>query len=236
MIEVTHGPCTVDNNIMLSTNALQNAAQGTAFVHNILGGNMNFYGAKDRQMPYHMSHSTWVLGVAPIFTGDDRILNNIILCKEPNAAKYTPMQLRYSANSSPDEYYEKIKEGKFSHGNPPALPVWMEDNAYAKEVEHLELEKGAVTAEGLSASIERCDNEWFLNLNVPEVLVNADCKPVTTERLGAPVYSEAPYENPDETPLDLVSDLVQNKRDDKVIPGPFASLIKGKQRIKIWDR
>lgn len=235
MIEVTHGPCVVDNNIMLANKTFTNAAQGTAFVHNIIGGNMNYYACKDRQMPYHFAHSTQVLGVAPIFAGDDRIFNNIVLCKEQDAVKFTPFHLRYSVNNSPETYYEKIREGKFSHGNPPALPVWMEDNAYAKEVEHLELEKGAVTTEGFGASIECKDNEWFLIINVPEELLNVDCKLVTTERLGAPVYSEAPYENPDETPLDLVSDLVQNKRSDKVIPGPFASLIKGVQRVKIWE-
>lgn len=234
-IEVTHGPCTVDNNIMIDTNALQNAAHGTAIVHNILGGNMQHLGALNRQMPYHMPHSTWVLGVAPIFMGDDRLFNNIILCKEPNSVKFTPMQLGYSANSAPDEYYEKIKEGNFGHGNPPALPVWFEDNVYAKDVEHLELEKGAVTAEGIEASVEEKNGEWFLTINVPEGLFSADCKPVTTERLGSPVYSEQPYENHDETPLDLSLDLVGEKRGDKLTAGPFANLKAGKQTIKIWS-
>jgi hypothetical protein len=37
-IEVTHGPCLVDNNLFLSPQTLQEASQGTAYAHNIIAG------------------------------------------------------------------------------------------------------------------------------------------------------------------------------------------------------
>lgn len=236
MIEVAHGPCTVDDNVMLSAQTIENVAQGTAFIHNILGGNVHHFAILDRQMPYHLPHSTELLGIAPIFGGDDRMFNNLLLCKESGSPiNFKPMQLQYETNLAPQDYYPKAMAGGYGHGNPPALPVWVEDNAYAKSCDHLELERGAVTAEGLDARIERKANEWFLVMDVPQAFFDAKCQPVTTERLGAPVYAEAPYDNPDGTPLDLVTDLIGDKRGEILLPGPLAHLKVGKQTIKIWE-
>jgi hypothetical protein len=57
---------------------------------------------------------------------------------------------------------------------------------------------------------------------------------VTTERLGAPVFTEEPYENPDGTPVDFTLDLVGAHREGNVIPGPFASLRAGEQTVVVW--
>ncbi|MBO5755611.1 MAG: right-handed parallel beta-helix repeat-containing protein, partial [Clostridia bacterium] len=109
-IEVTHGPCTVDNNIMLSANNVQNAAQGTAFVHNILAGNVFQYAVMNRQTPYHYPHSTQVLGVAPVHAYDDRILNNLILCSQATNGRYLPIQTCYAEALSCEDYLAGIKK------------------------------------------------------------------------------------------------------------------------------
>ena len=78
-IEVTHGPLTVDNNIFLSEYMLDDAAQGVAYVHNILGGYVKHYPVLARSTPYHFPHSTEIKGTTNVLGGDDRVKNNIIL-------------------------------------------------------------------------------------------------------------------------------------------------------------
>lgn len=79
MIEVTHGPCLVDNNIFTASFTLVNAAQGTAFVHHLISGFMDIYPVLDRATPYHLPHSTTVLGTALTYGGDDRWYNNLFV-------------------------------------------------------------------------------------------------------------------------------------------------------------
>ena len=235
MIEVTHGPCLVDNNIMLSNWNFVNQAQGTAFIHNLLGGTMHHVPEMKRQLPYHFAHSTQVLGIAPIFGGDDRILNNLILCKGTDPENSLRLiSTTYSENSSPEEYAEQIKRGGYGFLSIPALPVWIQDNVYAKPFEISTLERNATVAEGLAAELEEADGCWYLRLTVPQAVTKIRCPHMSTERLGAPVYSEEPYENPDSTPIDLTCDLVYATRDNGHLPGPFAALEEGEQRILVW--
>ena len=79
MIEVTHGPCTFDNNILLSNFALDNHAQGTAYVHNLIAGVVRPRKIMHRSTPYHFPHSTQIAGCAPTYGGDDRVINNLFL-------------------------------------------------------------------------------------------------------------------------------------------------------------
>ena len=234
MIEVAHGPCLVDNNIMLSRKTVTNNAQGTAFVHNLMAGNVRFFAVMDRQMPYHFPHSTQVLGIAPVFGGDDRWINNIVLCDKSDASMFLPLSEIYKNNTAPEEYAERIK-APYVPKTAPELPVWMEENVYAKSVALNPLERGSVVAEGFSAKLEVTDGKWYVKLSVPQCVTEMDCRPVSTERLGAPVYSEALYEVPDGTPVDLGFDLVGQPRDGKILPGPFASLKNGEQRFSVWE-
>lgn len=70
MIEVTHGPCLVDNNIFASAYSFDNAAQGGAYVHNLCCGFTNHYPVLNRATPYHMPHSTEILGTALVYGAD----------------------------------------------------------------------------------------------------------------------------------------------------------------------
>lgn len=78
MVEVTHGPYLVDNNIFTSAYAFDNAAQGGAYVNNLCCGFTNHYPVLDRATPYHLPHSTEVLGTVPVYGFDDRDRKSVV--------------------------------------------------------------------------------------------------------------------------------------------------------------
>lgn len=81
-VEVSHGPCIVDNNILASKHALENVSQGGAFINNLIAGNMVHRKVLNRSTPYHLPHSTKVAGFSLIYGGDDRFFNNIFIGEE----------------------------------------------------------------------------------------------------------------------------------------------------------
>ncbi len=78
-IEVSHGPFLVDHNIFTAKYAIDNHAQGSAWVHNIVGGKMVLKKMLNRATPYHAAHSTDVTGYAMVYGGDDRLYQNIFV-------------------------------------------------------------------------------------------------------------------------------------------------------------
>ena len=235
MIEVTHGPCLLDNNLFLSAQNFQDMAQGTALVHNVLAGHAYVRKILDRQTPYHFPHSTLVLGEAQIYGGDMRIYNNMILGASPSGSRrYKPFNSCYDDYILPEEFYKKMEAHDFHMNDQQYQPMWIDENAYAGYASPFRAEENPIHAEGMTAKISEENGEWVLTVNVPETVTNAACTPVTTDRLGAPVYTEEKYENPDGTPIDFTLDLLGKTRDGNVIPGPFANLTTGEQRIVVW--
>ena len=236
-IEVTHGPCLVDHNVFLSKYFMQDHAQGTAMVHNVIAGNLQLMKIFNRQTPYHFPHSTAVLGVSQIFCGDNRILNNMITGEHSSEmSDWKPLCSGYNEFNTSERYALKMKNDSFPMDERNLQPVWIEENAYGGEASPVREERDPIYAHGMSAELYEKDGEWFLDLDVPEAVANASCTPVTTERLGRPIYTEEAYENPDGTPVDFSVDLLGTKRTASVIPGPFAFLKAGKQTIKVWKR
>ncbi len=76
--EVNHGPLLVDNNIFLSRHFLRDWSQGSAFVHNLVHGNISVKPQK-RTTPVHTPHSTQIVGLRDIACGDDRFINNLFM-------------------------------------------------------------------------------------------------------------------------------------------------------------
>lgn len=242
-IEVTHGPCTVDNNLFLSDFAVDNQAQGTAFIHNIFVGTVRLRKEMNRVTPYHMPHSTEVAGAAPIYGGDDRIINNLVIGKNP------PVESQYgdTGNFSDvyneytiiDEYREELKKREkqiFNYRIYMAVPqpVWIAGNAYGGYASPYKNEEDAVVEQNMTATVEEIGGEWQLVLDVPAQVASVHHEPVTTERLGVPRLTEDFYENADGTPIDFTVDYLGVHRDGAVVSGPFAWLAPGKQRITVW--
>ena len=247
MIEVTHGPCTVDNNLLLSDFSLQDAAQGTAYVHNLINGYTYTYPVRDRSTPYHFPHSTQIAGSSTTFGGDHRAYNNLLLGKceasyESSKNSYNRtghMGEIYDLYSSPEEYPTRLKEHKgYCHGKYHYVPqpVWFEENAYAGYAKPFRAEKNPIMTDGMSADIREENGEWILTLTVPASVTEASCEAVTTQRLGTPRITEAPYENPDGTPIDFTIDMMGDRRTGDIIPGPFAGLAAGKQELVVWKK
>lgn len=88
-IEIAHGPCLVDNNIMLSERAVKLPTQGVAFVHNLIAGSVTAVGRgvkngsdkydSTRYTPIHMPHRTEITGFMSILHGDVRFYNNVFV-------------------------------------------------------------------------------------------------------------------------------------------------------------
>mgnify|MGYP002239016260 FL=1 len=72
MIEVSHGPYLVDNNVFASPVMFQNWSQGGAFVNNLICGGIEPHTVPDRSTPYHYPHTTEVAGCAVVSGGDER--------------------------------------------------------------------------------------------------------------------------------------------------------------------
>ena len=78
-LEVCHGPCLVENNLLLSASSFLDVSKGTACLHNLFAGKLFATPDTNRFTPYHQPHSTRVAGVMLVYGGDDRFLNNIFL-------------------------------------------------------------------------------------------------------------------------------------------------------------
>lgn len=237
-LEVTHGPCLVDNNILGSPHSMVDMAQGTAFVHNLVCGYTYNAPVLDRPTPYHFCHTTAAAGCAVTYGGDNRFFNNIFTCDRPikpdrehNAG--TAVYDRYTA---PEEYpYLLALEGNTDEQKfyQVPQPVWMEGNVYGGTSVSCRHDKNAPAVEALGVSIRIEDGRCLMDMDVPKEMPDCVCKAVTSELLGMPRITEEGYENPDGTPIDFTCAL--NGQRQFVCPGPFRELLPGKRRITLWQ-
>lgn len=115
-IEIAHGPCLVDNNILLSERAVKLPTQGVAFVHNLIGGSVCAVGRgvkngtvkydSTRYTPIHVPHGTAITGFMSILHGDVRFYNNVFIQRP-------------------------IREGLWEITRDYAQNEWEDDNLYA---------------------------------------------------------------------------------------------------------
>ena len=111
-IEIAHGPCLVDNNILLSERAVKLPTQGVAFVHNLFGGAIAAVGRgvkngsqkydSTRYTPIHMPHRTEITGFMSILHGDVRFYNNVFV-QQSVREKMAEMVADYKYNEWEDE-------------------------------------------------------------------------------------------------------------------------------------
>lgn len=109
--------------------------QGTAFVHNLIAGYMHRQKVLDRATPYHFAHSTQAAGCAVVYSGDDRLVNNLYagMYHSPNGRGYTG-GAGYNDCTTAEEYPRLLEaegntdEAKFYKIN---QPVYASGNVYA---------------------------------------------------------------------------------------------------------
>ncbi len=236
-VEVSHGPYLVDNNIFTSPYCFDNAAQGGAYVHNLCCGFHNHYPVLNRSTPYHMPHSTELLGTAPVYGGDDRWYQNIFVGGTEEGRSYgtsgydgSPVSMeeyigRFLALGHGDvEQYERIKQPAYINGN-----VYLRGaKAFEREEQHCMDEADP------NIALTEEEDAVYLELTLPEAMLGMATEPVTSLGLGMTRISEARFESPDGSSLSLSYDLLGHARGVHPVPGPLEGLHAGRNRIAVW--
>ena len=254
-IEVNHGPTLVDHNILLSTRSVRLSSQGTAMVHNLIGGSFTAVGRGTengaphmnsvRYTPYHVPHSTDVVGFMTILHGDCRFYNNIFVQQpfDPFLVRYIEMYREFQwddGNLTPgtwvfDDYptreeWEREFDGYCGEGGVRTdryymhLPVYSAGNVYLNDARPWKKEEDPDRGSGTRAeiSLEEREGHWYLKTNLAECLSGRLCEMITTETLGEAFEPEQCFENPDGTPIVFDEDYFGKTAGLNVVCGPFA--------------
>ena len=254
-IEVTSGPAMVDHNIFASKWAVDNHAQGTAYVRNIFAGKMVIKKMLNRATPYHVPHSTDVQGYAMVYGYDDRLYQNIFIGGKTSEMVGTAMY--DCCTASLEEYIEAV-EAK-NKLDPEDLPLFesVEQPAYAagncyfndaksfvKELDKLDqpsfdtafaIKQGCMESSKSDSAYGHTDEaSVYLEIKLPEGFEDFVSKPHSTKTLPRVRIVDADYENPDGTEIVLDSDYFGIDIKGEAVSGPIAALKSGDNRIKIW--
>jgi len=226
-VEVNHGPLLIDNNILLSPNAIRDLSQGMAFVHNLFIG--SFIPQTDtRVTPYQKEHSTDLAGFKAIKGGDDRFYNNIFMS--------------YNQEAPWPERSGSKQEGNFfglGAFNPIDFPLTADGNVYVDQARAFEAEKNPVVDAEFKthARIINSRDGIYLEIRMDKNWLQKQRKLVTTELLGRAENPDLPFVQPDGTPYRLDKDYLGEKRNTKnPSPGPFDKIKNGIMTIKVWSR
>lgn len=237
-VEVTSGPYLVDNNILTADYALDNHAQGGAYVNNIINGEMVHRLMLDRSTPYHVPHSTLVAGFAPVYGGDDRFYNNIFIGK--NAVNNIGTELYNGYTTSLEEYKYLVsqEEGDHQAYHKIKQPVFINNNAYFNKAKHFEKEENNLIDENFNPalSLEEESEGLYLNISLPPSFFEIKGETQSSDTLPKVRLVDADFESPNETPISINTDLVENMRTDTTLLGPIESLQAGENKVLIWKR
>ncbi|QAS52264.1 right-handed parallel beta-helix repeat-containing protein [Halobacillus litoralis] len=235
-VEVSSGPYIVDNNILTADYALDNHAQGGAYVNNLIHGEMVHRKMLDRATPYHVPHSTEVAGFAVTYGGDDRYYNNIFIGKESLKEVGTVHYNGYTA--SLEEYIEVVHQNPGDHEafNSVEQPVYINHNAYLNGAESFERENEKITADQFDPDLNIIEegDEVYLSFVLPDNFEEMLGSVQTTQTLNRVRIVDADFENPDGSEVTLDKDYLGEKRQEKSVLGPITKLQKGRNYIKVW--
>lgn len=222
-IEVCHGPCLVENNILLSPRSLLDMSQGLAFVHNLFAGKLYAVPDTNRFTLYHLPHSTAVGGVMLVYGGDDRFLNNVFVGTQ-KTSRHCGVHGTAAYDHCPAQWPERTP----GDDTPAAdvgrsMPVTVRDNLYLNGAKAWAGETGGCTVtDGQAAlTVREEDGHYWLDNNLETLSEGCRGKMVTTEVLGRAFQSEQPYEDRDGKALVLDTDLAGEKRPEAPRRGPL---------------
>ncbi len=287
MVEVSHGPYVVDNNIFASEYNFDNIAQGGAYIHNLCLGTTRREQVMDRATPYHFPHSTDVLGTALTFSGDDRVIQNIFVGgakawteqsmggtesynqnlfatsmgswifdfmgvptkanKEKYAAAFKAIKTLFAtseftkAPSAPSFASYKANVAKAGDGDHDVFmrvmqAVYVKDNHYAGGAKKYDGEKSFTASEknpGVKIVVE--GKKTYIQFAADKNLLSARAAVVATKDLGMTRISQARFDGPDGNDIVFDKDFLGASRSAQNLPGPFAQLKEGVNKILLWD-
>ena len=239
MIEVTHGPYIVDNNVFTANFMWVNAADGGAYINNLCGGYMSQYKVLDRPTPYHLPHSTELLGMLGTYGGDDRYMNNIYVGGNHPKEIYGTARFNGSPTSM-EEYIANSQEGAWGDVEKYVkckTPVYVADNVYMAGAEGFDREANPLYCEANpEISIETVGKEVYLNVTLPEEVVAKRTKVINSHDLPMARVPKQCFEDADGKNIVFDTDLCGNKCEDTRMAGPIDTLKAGKNRALVWTR
>lgn len=237
MVEVSHGPYLVDHNIFMDEYTFDNFAQGGAYVNNLVCGFMFNKTVLKRATPYHLPHSTEVMGTAIVYGFDDRWYQNIFIGGNEEEKKYGTSGYN-GAPVSMEEYMDRVKSlgyGDVEKIEKVMQPVYIDRNVYLGGASAFDGEESIfVDSKKYLAEIVTDDTGVYLEIELPKEMKAIECKPIATKELGMTRISEGKFENPDGSILVLDCDIIENKMDACSVAGPIYTLKSGKNRVKVW--
>lgn len=253
MIEVTHGPHLIENNIFASAHNLDNVSQGGAYVHNLFCGEICQLPELERVTPYHFAHSTAVKGYTFVYGGDDRFFNNIFVGGEKAGLDYTIFgeegvehshcgTIGYSdCPTSLEEYYEWIDQASRGRGNTEAYvtvkqPVYLGGNIYLNKAETCEGEKAFCLETDPHVKIIEEEQKVYLEMCFPEEAEAVSEKLIDSECLGTGRLVEELFLTAEGKNYVSRLDYEGIVREGHIPAGPFQQLHAGENRIEIWRR
>lgn len=235
-VEVTSGPYLVDNNILTADYALDNHAQGGAYINNLIRGEMIHRQMLDRPTPYHFAHSTLVSGFAPVYCGDDRFYNNIFIGDKNLSRVGTSHYDGYP--SSLEEYMERVsrEEGDHQAFHKINQPVFINNNAYLNDATPFADEQDKYEDDDFNPELEIVEDgdEVFLHISLPDGLDEISGEIFGTDTLEKVRLVDQDFTQPDGERLVIDRDILGEERAERSFLGPLASLKSGTSKIKIW--
>ncbi|MDR2044607.1 MAG: right-handed parallel beta-helix repeat-containing protein [Clostridium sp.] len=236
-VEVSHGPYLVDHNIFTAGYALDNHAQGGAYVNNLFAGKIVLRKMLNRATPYHAPHSTEVAGYAMVYGADDRLFGNLFIGGQiremVGTAGYD------GCTSSLDEYMRAVdavdRYGDLEAFEKVEQPAYLADNAYFNGAKAFAGEREKVDLPEFDAQfwIEEGSDGIYLNIRLPEECLDG-CAVPDTLSLGRVRIADADFENPDGSPVALDTDYTDQAVGARTVAGPVAGLRPGANRVKLW--
>ena len=206
-MEISHGPFLVDHNILLSSMALFDSAQGGAYAHNLFGGIIRQRDDSTRSTQYFKAHSTELAGEGRVLDGDDRFYNNLVCGKGGMKS------------------YDSNKE-----------PLWMDGNVFLDTAKPCSLEKDALHLPDADNryTVDTDATGVTLQMKFDPAWGNRRCEAVTTQRLGKTRLSGQAFDDRDGSDIRLDRDYFGNPRDpESPTPGPFEE-IPDQPHLRVW--
>lgn len=235
-VEVSHGPYLVDHNIFASKYALDNAAQGGAYINNLIAGKMRQWKELSRSTQYHLPHSTKIAGFACVYGGDDRFRNNIFIghgstTEEVGTSHYDDY------TTSLEEYINTVhqKEGDHEVFILVNQPVYINHNVYLNgAIPFKKEEENWVDAQfNPDFNIVEENGKVFLACTLPDNFESCQGEVQSTKTLPRVRIVDAEYEQPDGNEIVLDMDLLDRQKEKFSVAGPICNLKSGKNYIEL---
>ena len=238
VVEVSHGPFLFDNNIFCSKNSYGLLAQGSAFVNNLFCGFIKKGKVLDRSTPYHIPHSTNVLGCSLVYGNDDRCFNNIYVGGE--LVQEGTFFGTSGYNGCPESLQEFI-DSVIPEGNADVeffvtheQPAYIDANVYFNGATAFEREKNNYISEfNPNVNIIAEEEAVYLEINIPKEAFELKTQIHSTKTLGMTRIVKALFDDKYGQEIIIDKDYFGNVRDEHSLAGPFAKLKEGYNKIKL---